>query len=131
MHAGIIQTRPVDTFTLAYIEAALWASSCEEEPHPDRSLTDAGYTAEDIDLETLDRMIFECATFQVANAEHIGTRWENAGHDFWLTRNGHGAGFWDGDWPEPAATILDEASKRAGERDLYVGDDGRIYQYQG
>lgn len=20
-----------------------------------------------------------------------------AGHDFWLTRNGHGAGFWDGD----------------------------------
>lgn len=22
-----------------------------------------------------------------------------AGHDFWLTRNGHGAGFWDGDWP--------------------------------
>ena len=23
----------------------------------------------------------------------------DAGHDFWLTRNGHGAGFWDGDWP--------------------------------
>ena len=23
-----------------------------------------------------------------------------AGHDFWLTRNGHGAGFWDGDWPK-------------------------------
>ncbi len=22
-----------------------------------------------------------------------------AGHDFWLTRNRHGAGFWDGDWP--------------------------------
>lgn len=21
-----------------------------------------------------------------------------AGHDLWLTRNGHGAGFWDGDW---------------------------------
>ena len=21
-----------------------------------------------------------------------------AGTDFWLTRNGHGAGFWDGDW---------------------------------
>lgn len=23
---------------------------------------------------------------------------ERIGHDFWLTRNGHGAGFWDGDW---------------------------------
>ena len=23
---------------------------------------------------------------------------ERIGHDFWLTRNGHGAGFWDGGW---------------------------------
>jgi hypothetical protein len=50
-----------------------------------------------------------------------------AGHDFWLTRCGHGAGFWDGDWPEPQATILDEAAKRFGNVDLYVGDDGAIY----
>ena len=28
---------------------------------------------------------------------------EYAGHDFWLTRNGHGAGFWDGDWIAPVA----------------------------
>ena len=25
---------------------------------------------------------------------------ERIGHDFWLTRNGHGAGFWDGDWDD-------------------------------
>lgn len=25
---------------------------------------------------------------------------EQAGHDFWLSRNGHGAGFWDRDPPE-------------------------------
>jgi hypothetical protein len=25
---------------------------------------------------------------------------EEAGHDFYLTHTGHGAGFWDGDWPE-------------------------------
>ena len=24
-----------------------------------------------------------------------GGVWEHAGHDFWLTRSGHGAGFWD------------------------------------
>lgn len=23
-----------------------------------------------------------------------------AGHDFWLTSQGHGAGFWDGGWPK-------------------------------
>ena len=27
-------------------------------------------------------------------------------HDFWLTRNGHGAGFWDGDWPEEFNSIF-------------------------
>ena len=50
-----------------------------------------------------------------------------AGHDFWLTRNGHGVGFWDGDWPEPFAEQLTEAAKRAGGRDLYVSR-GWIYQ---
>ena len=50
-----------------------------------------------------------------------------AGHDFWLTRCGHGAGFWDGDRPEPAATVLTKASKAYGEVDLYIGDDGKVY----
>jgi hypothetical protein len=45
-----------------------------------------------------------------------------AGHDFWLTRNGHGAGFWDGDWPEPFAAKLDEAAQNYGEFDTYLCD---------
>ena len=52
---------------------------------------------------------------------------ERAGHDFWLTRNHHGAGFWDGDWPEDVDEKLTEASHSWGEMDLYVGDDGRVY----
>ena len=51
-----------------------------------------------------------------------------AGHDFHLTRNGLGAGFWDGtDWPEPAATLLTEAAHSLGGCELYQGDDGLIY----
>ena len=50
-----------------------------------------------------------------------------AGADFWFTRNGHGVGYWDGDYPEPQATRLDDASKRFGEVWLYVGDDGQLY----
>lgn len=50
-----------------------------------------------------------------------------AGYDFWLTRNGHGAGFWESEWGKPGA-ILDKAAKAFGEADLYVGDDGLIYQ---
>jgi hypothetical protein len=30
-----------------------------------------------------------------------GDEWDYAAHDFILTRNHHGAGFWDGDWHEP------------------------------
>lgn len=50
-----------------------------------------------------------------------------AGHDFWLTRNGYGAGFWDGDWPEPYADRLDKGAKCYGEFQTYLGDDGLIY----
>lgn len=50
-----------------------------------------------------------------------------AGHDFWLTRAGHGAGFWDGDLPEELGARLTEASKTAGNCEPYIGDDGYIY----
>jgi hypothetical protein len=54
-----------------------------------------------------------------------------AGHDFWLTRNGHGAGFWDRNYnPSPlyyACQNLSGAAKAWGEASLYVGDDGLLY----
>lgn len=34
-----------------------------------------------------------------------------AGHDFYLTHNGHGAGFWDGDWPEHGDRLTELASQ--------------------
>lgn len=51
-----------------------------------------------------------------------------AGHDFWLTRNGHGVGFLDRDeLSEADQKRLTEASKEFGECYLYVGDDGKLY----
>ena len=49
------------------------------------------------------------------------------GHDFWLTRNGHGAGFWDRSdcLPEDAGERLTDAAEKYGEVDLTV-DDGVI-----
>lgn len=51
---------------------------------------------------------------------------EQAGYDFWLTRNGHGAGFWDGDWPV-YGDMLTKGSKCYGVFETYRGDDGLIY----
>ncbi len=45
---------------------------------------------------------------------------ELAGNDLFLTSNGHGAGFWDGGWPEPHASRLDEGAKAVGACELYL-----------
>ena len=103
----------------------------------DRSFQDLEMEVDSIAEQTLDSIVADCAKFQMDNAEllidgnnlknGVYTTDERAGQDFWLTRNGHGCGFWDGDWAEPAATKLTEASKAFGEVSLYIGDDGLIY----
>lgn len=113
----------LSAFFNAYVTTALWSSTDDEGEHLDRW---RDYS--DIHPDTLTAMHAECAAFLAANRADIGNRLAEAGHDFWLTRNGHGAGFRDGDWPEPAASRLDGASKAAGTRDLCIGDDGAVHQ---
>lgn len=121
----------LDAFTAAYVEAALWSSFTEDGTPLDQ-------TEHELAQETWDKMITDCKAFRDANAglifvsdnlKIVGDPESRAGHDFWLTRCGHGAGFWDGDWHEPAASVLTKASKAFGNVDLYVGDDGLIYQF--
>ena len=127
----------LDEFTAAYIEAALWSTNDESDPSGGDPL-DNNYTEEDIDLDSRWQMIQDCRKFQAENAADIAT-WESpenasctttpneqAGHDFWLTRNGHGVGFWESEWGEPGQR-LDKACEKFGECNLYVGDDGLIY----
>ena len=119
------QARPADSFLFAYIECALWSSNDESTPQGGEPL-DKNYTHEDIDPTTRATMKADCERFYNEHRELIEFRAERAGHDFWLTRNGHGAGFWDGDWPEPAASTLTEAAQKFGEVNLYV-HEGKVY----
>lgn len=41
-----------------------------------------------------------------------------AAHDFILTRNHHGAGFWDGDWREPWGKVLTDLADSFGELEV-------------
>lgn len=145
MAERIAETEPegLDEFLNAYVEAALW-SSMDDDSQP----LDKNYGMDDIAPETLARMRADCAAFLahklggrlIAVAERLEAeeRWSlpggvecsvmaYAGHDLWLTRNGHGCGFWDGDWPDGIAEGLDRLAKELGTFDLYVGDDGLIY----
>ena len=124
----------LDHFILSYIEALLWSS------HSDVTDFD-GLSYEDLSDEALLSIKKDCEAFFEAHnglftlgncaRAHSGSATEQAGHDFALTRNGHGAGFWDGDWEEPAASILTKASEKFGESSPYIGDDGKIYLMEG
>lgn len=113
----------LDSFTQGYIEAMFF--TCGGELGDD--LNDASF--DELAPETLARVIADCAKFRddAKIVACIADKDAQAGHDFWLTRNGHGAGFWDGDWPEPDAIYLDARSDTFGNVDLYRGDDGKLY----
>lgn len=123
-----------DAFLTAYITAALWSSTYETEDREDNDLDDGEH---ELAQETRDVMLSDCAGFihyceetgldpfpEYGRAEYSDE--ELSGHDFWLTRNGHGAGYWD----RGLATggKLTAAAKTFGSADLYVGDDSTIYQ---
>lgn len=52
---------------------------------------------------------------------------ESFGHDIWLTRNHHGAGFWDGDYSYEVEEVLMEAIKVLRGVNLVLGDDMKLY----
>ena len=123
----------LNEFILGYVTCAIWASIGDDEQPLDEK-----YDSDDIAPETRKAMEKDCEKFIAENEtilrhyeEEMATNpeytdSEKAGHDFWLTRNGHGAGFWDRGIGE-TGDKLTEASKGFGEVNLYVGDDGKLY----
>lgn len=113
----------IETFIAAYIETALWAST---DSHGD-PLEDF-YGLDDLAPATLSQMREDCEDFYQANEVDLED-WADdaqAGHDFWLTRNRHGAGFWDRGRGDLGHRLSEAAYVYSGV-DLYVGDDGKIH----
>jgi len=117
-----------ETFFDAYVTCALWSSSantCEGDDRPLDSF-DCELSNDALDVMRADCDRFEAEAGELIDEANTSSRYgadAQAGHDFWLNRNGHGCGFWDGDWNEPAATKLDELATSFGECDLYLADD--------
>jgi hypothetical protein len=122
----------LDDFKNAYTACLLWA---ELDANEEALLN--SHDKSDLAAETQERIHADCIAF-IARAGHLLTTdnyvggaactpYERAGHDFWLTRNGHGAGFWDGDWDKAAGQELTDIAHNFGTLCPYVGDDGKIY----
>jgi len=117
----------LDDFTKAYMVAALWSSMTNTNDQGGDPL-DKNYELDDIEDDTFHKMVEDCKDFQKKYGELYergGWSDEQAGHDFWLTRNGHGSGFWDRGYGQPdeikeIGKQLTKAAKSYGTFDLYL-----------
>lgn len=124
----------------AYIVAALWSTNDESDETGGEPL-DSNYSASDMAPEAVKSFRQDVEAFLVAMGPERMERYaaamsgggytaeERLGHDLWLTRNGHGAGFWDRDYGDDK-TLGDELTslcKGLGEVYLYVHDN-QIYR---
>lgn len=127
----MIRTADLDDFTRGYLNTALFSSTDLETGEP----LDRKYEIEDFSQDFLKQAVEDCRDFQYANDHYLIAEWLKfdrgnvmwiAGCDFWLTRNRHGAGFWDGEWADKAGKALTEAAHVYGAVDITVGRDGKL-----
>lgn len=109
--------RNIATIVEHYLVAALWSSEID-----DKSVKC------DVDSKTINNAILQVQCFLGAALPLLTDDWtdEQIGHDLWLTRAGHGAGFWDRNLPNgDKLTELCKLAEFHGE--VYVGDDDIVY----
>ena len=116
----------LDPFTAAYVEAMLWSTTDESDEGGGEPL-DKNYSASDIAPETMELIVEDCADFQERYGDLLsesGIDDSQAGHDFWLSREGHGSGFFDEDTiDEEFQEPLQEAAQSYGSFYLTVDED--------
>jgi hypothetical protein len=89
------------------------------------------FSREDIDPDSLIKAYTDIREFirlagDVAVNEALEEKGlEQLGHDFWLTRNHHGAGFFDHSYEHEKELM--SAAHTLKEVDLYLGDDNKLY----
>ena len=97
-----------------YLEAAIWTN--EEE-------LSNSYTIYDFDDSSKEKAKNDIISFvEKAKPYLVGIGEEQIGHDFWLTRNHHGAGFWDRGYEEEIGDKLTEISHEFGELNVFEND---------
>lgn len=122
----------LDAFTQGCIEAAFFTSTGTGDD-AENGLEHATFA--ELAPCALERFKKECEAFQLTQA-CAAIAWDydpkQAGHDFWFTAQGHGVGFWDGDYKEAGQDVVDALCTASKASDLqhtylYRGDDGLIY----
>jgi hypothetical protein len=107
-----------------YLNAAIWTEEEQIRETDGIDIRDLEFSPEAEKRATEDVSGFFEATRELFS-QH--TRYDLVGMDLWLSRNGHGAGFFDGEQYGENADALQEAACKMGECYLYAGDDGLLH----
>jgi hypothetical protein len=117
-----------ETFLLTVVEHYLVAALWTEEETLKEDYGVEGATIYDISKEDWEKATSDVRRFmELAGDATEGIGAEQLGHDIWLTRNGHGTGFWDRGYEQQVSDRLCAAADKLGSSDVYAGDDGNIY----
>lgn len=115
-------------FVIAYLECALWCTTDypdEPDSNSDASFQDNGFGVDDFSAEAREALEVDCKAFYAEAAEIWSEHWTDsqAGHDFWLSRHGHGTGFFDRGFAEDDQ--LQDRAQAYGEVYLF-SRDGKV-----
>lgn len=119
----------IDKILLGYLEAALWTEEenilDEDGVQIDIDMVSEATKAEIIkDIEKFLELAGETAINEALNINDE----DFLGHDIWLTRNGHGAGFFDRDYSDDIEKMLTAAAHEIGEKHLFVQDGEILFE---
>lgn len=118
----------------SYIGTALWSTWCNGAVDHDgchggdcdSSLEYLSYDADDLSAELLAAVQEDCVNFLTLldgeGVDHAVVPAERMGHDLWLTRNRHGAGFWARGYGE-LGDVLTKWAHSMGEESWTVNGD--------
>jgi hypothetical protein len=129
----------IEAVIAQYVETMLWSESCNgtaggDHEHTttdpqdcDASLEYIGYESTDLALVAMKAVRADVQDFCEANAADLADLSpSDIGHNFLLSRNRHGTGFWDRGWGE-RGDRLHAAATIYGSMGAYVGDDDQVY----
>ena len=111
----------------SYLETMLWAEM-DDEDEP----LDSNYSISDVDKGSVKKAEDDIKKF-LKKAGHLidtdnPTALDRIGHNFWLTRKGHGAGFWDDEKNYPKGKEISKIIEKEFKNDPYpFAQDGNVY----
>jgi hypothetical protein len=121
-------TAEINAADVDYLTAALWSSHDTDNFGEEVELDNYDFAPGQDEKVCADWHKFASDPEVQELCSDLGIYMGQAAHDFWLTRNGHGAGFWDRG-PEEGRKRLSEISKTYGEYNLFLGFDDQVYAY--